>query len=457
MVRLFHAYFPTRTLLLAALEAVVTLLGFILARILWLQSTDTEESYLKIVLVGCVLILCMYYYDLYESRILANVTAVLARLVQVLGTACVILSIVYIAYPKLQMNQGVLLIGILSASIGLLSCRGVFLAIIRSHRMALRTVLLGNSRLAQQLAAEVAVRPDLGIRLDGYIAGSPAEVDCESKVELLGTVETLPQIVERQSIECMIVALDKRDQLPMETLFALKKRGVRIEDGTDFYEHMTGKVLLESLNWNQLVFSPTYLPSAFTVFAKRAISIVASAVALVVLGPLMAAIAFIVEIDSKGPAIFRQQRIGKDGKLFTLFKFRSMRLGVDSDGIARPVQEKDERLTSFGGLLRKSRLDELPQLVNILLGDIDFVGPRPFVPCQEEEMASKIPFYSHRWDVRPGLTGWAQVNRGYCATIEDNAEKLSYDLYYIKNMSLGLDLLIWFKTVKTMILGRGAR
>ncbi len=171
----------------------------------------------------------------------------------------------------------------------------------------------------------------------------------------------------------------------------------------------------------------------------------------------MALVAICVRLDSNGPAIFRQERIGKDGKIFTLYKFRSMRQGSDKGGKHMPAMEADDRITRVGGYLRRLRLDELPQLFNILRGDMYFVGPRPFVPDQESDLAEKIPFYSQRWAVKPGATGWAQINRGYCASLEDNQEKLAFDLFYIKNMSIGLDLLILFQTVKILLLGRGGR
>ena len=155
--------------------------------------------------------------------------------------------------------------------------------------------------------------------------------------------------------------------------------------------------------------------------------------------------------------IFRQQRVGEDGKIFTIYKFRTMLDSADAGGQATPASEDDARFTFLGRWLRRTRLDELPQLCNILKGEMDFVGPRPFLPNMEQELARTIPFYSQRWSVKPGATGWAQVNRGYCATVKDNAEKLSYDLFYIKNVSLGLDLLILVQTVKILLWGRGAR
>jgi len=223
------------------------------------------------------------------------------------------------------------------------------------------------------------------------------------------------------------------------------------------YETLTGKVALESLRLSWLLFSRGFRVSRSMLLYKRATSIIISAVGLLLALPLMAIIAVAIRLDSKGAVMFRQERLGLRGAIFTLNKFRSMVEGADADGIYRPAQENDDRVTRVGRWLRRYRLDELPQLWNVLRGDIYFVGPRPFVPNQEREYAEKIPFYTQRWSVRPGLTGWAQVNREYCATVEDNADKLAYDLFYIKNMSVGLDLLIVFKTLKSLLLGRGGR
>jgi lipopolysaccharide/colanic/teichoic acid biosynthesis glycosyltransferase len=190
---------------------------------------------------------------------------------------------------------------------------------------------------------------------------------------------------------------------------------------------------------------------------ERIFSFVLSALGLALTLPLMALIALAIRLDSAGPAIFRQKRIGQNGKTFTLFKFRTMLDGSDKDENHRPAELTDSRFTRVGRFLRRSRIDELPQLFNILLGDMNFVGPRPFVHNQEQECVEKIPHYRQRWLVKPGATGWAQVNRGYCETIEDNVEKFAYDLFYIKNASFGLDLLILVKTMKILLLGRGSR
>jgi lipopolysaccharide/colanic/teichoic acid biosynthesis glycosyltransferase len=250
---------------------------------------------------------------------------------------------------------------------------------------------------------------------------------------------------------------DRRRALPVETLLRMKTRGILVQDGSDVYEAVTGKVPLDSLRLSWLLFSPGFRVSQSMLLYKRVASLVISTLGLVVTLPLMGLIALAIRLDSEGPVIFRQKRIGQDGKAFTLYKFRSMRTGTDPDEQIVPAQENDERFSRVGRWLRRNRLDELPQLYNILRGDMCLVGPRPFVPEQEEECVHQIPFYSQRWSVKPGATGWAQVHNGYCATLDDNREKLAYDLFYIKNLSLGLDVLILFETIKILVLGRGAR
>jgi exopolysaccharide biosynthesis polyprenyl glycosylphosphotransferase len=312
--------------------------------------------------------------------------------------------------------------------------------------------------LAIALAEELSKRPELGVRAIGYAGEAPENPAASNGLRCLGDLAQLDELAQLNHIDRIIVAMpDRRGRLPLDLLLELKKRGVRVDDGTRLYEKVTGKVSLDSFRLSSLVFSSESHPSKATLLCKRLVSIVGSALALAILSPLMASIALLIWIDSPGQVIFQQKRVGKDGHLFTFFKFRSMWVNADSDGIPKPAEIDDKRMTRVGHWLRRTRLDEIPQLYNVLRGDIDFVGPRPFVPEQEEELVAKIPFYSHRWAVRPGATGWAQVHRGYCATVEDNIEKLGYDLFYIQNISVGLDLLILFQTMKILILRRGAR
>ena len=269
-----------------------------------------------------------------------------------------------------------------------------------------------------------------------------------------GNIEEL--VLERNVQRVLVTMGDRRGKLQVEALLNLKARGVYIQDGPEYYESVTGKIPLESLRLSWLLFSPGFHVRAALRIYKRLFSIALGSVAILLTSPLMLLAVIAIRLDSPGPAMFRQKRVGEHGRLFTVYKFRSMYDGSDKKKW-KPAEHGDARVTPVGKWLRRARIDELPQLFNIVKGDMAFVGPRPFVPEQEEECAQKIPFYKERWLVKPGATGWAQINRGYNATLEDNREKLAYDLFYIKNVSFGLDLYIMFATVKILLLGRGGR
>lgn len=233
----------------------------------------------------------------------------------------------------------------------------------------------------------------------------------------------------------------------------LKAAGCQLEEGTVWFERLKRKLPVEMLDHRlEVPDAPTW-----ALAAKRASDFVLAAAALLLLGPLMLLLAVVIRLDSPGPAIFKQRRVGCGGRLFTLYKFRSMRVNADQGSPARPALKDDPRCTRVGRTLRRLRLDELPQLFNVLRGDMALVGPRPFVPEQEQACERAIPGYTQRWNVLPGATGWAQVNRGYCSNLADNKEKLAYDLFYIKHFSLWLDLKIMCRTLKVMVLGRGGQ
>jgi exopolysaccharide biosynthesis polyprenyl glycosylphosphotransferase len=290
----------------------------------------------------------------------------------------------------------------------------------------------------------------------GYVSASASQT--QNNLPHLGTPDQLSEVVRTREVRRVLVAMsDQRGKLPMNELLAIKSQYARVQDGAEIYEKLTGKLPIESLRMSWLLFSSGLQSSRWATAWKTAFSFVISLILLILCLPIMLLVALAIRLDSPGPAVFLQKRVGKGGKHFTLYKFRSMYHAIDECKINPPAEEDDPRITRLGRFLRKSRLDELPQLYNILRGDMHFVGPRPFVPDQEEELVKAIPLYNQRWNVKPGATGWAQINRGYCATLADNSEKLADDLFYIKNMSLSLDLLIMFKTMKILLLGRGGR
>jgi sugar transferase (PEP-CTERM system associated) len=444
-------------------EACLVIVAFVAATVARLGTNDAslmlsyEQGFVKIFVVSGAFITCMYYFDLYDSSVLSNQREVLTRVIQVLGTVCILLAVLYYVYPPLQLGRGIFLIGFILVTMLLLAWRRLFLKLNALPQFAQRALILGDSPLALSLVSELQFRSELGVRVVGQmksVENGEGKTSLASEEELDDFVRS----VESYRPDRIIVSMgDRRGKLPVEALLQLKSRGVMIQDGAEVYEAVTGKVPIESLRLSWLLFSPGIRISRSLLMYERIFSFVLSALGLALTLPLMALIALAIRLDSAGPAIFRQKRIGQNGKTFTLFKFRTMLDGSDKDENHRPAELTDSRFTRVGRFLRRSRIDELPQLFNILLGDMNFVGPRPFVHNQEQECVEKIPHYRQRWLVKPGATGWAQVNRGYCETIEDNVEKFAYDLFYIKNASFGLDLLILVKTMKILLLGRGSR
>ena len=463
MVRLFNVYFPKRTVLLLASEGALIWVALLAAAFLCLGADFAlafrdERVYAKLAFVGMTCLLCIYLADAYDPAIVSNRRVVPSRMIQGLGVACLIVALVYYAFPSWEVGRGFAILGISLIGILLLAYRQMFFAMNSSERLSETAIILGEGPLAAALAREIESRPELGIRLVGYLGKQWGAEEGNASTRRLGAIEDLASVVARTPVQRIIVTMgDRRSKLPVDDLLALKTSGVMIQEGSDFYEVTTGKLPIDSLRLSWLIFSPGFRVSKLTLFYKRLVSLVLAGSALLVLWPVMVLVAIAIRLESKGPAIFRQSRIGKDGLPFTVFKFRTMRVDADSGGDALPVQDSDPRITRVGLWLRRFRLDETPQLFNILRGNMYFVGPRPFVPNQELELAQQIPLYTQRWTVKPGATGWAQVQRGYCATLEDNNEKLAYDLYYIKNMSIGLDLMIIFKTLKTVLLGQGVR
>jgi len=464
VIRFLHTYFPARTLFLGISEALLVTTAFVIATFARLGASDAnlmlnyEQGFLKISVVAVVFILCMYYFDLYDSLVLSNRREVLTRLVQVLGTVCIMLALLYFAIPTLQLGRGIFVMGFALVAFLLFAWRRLFLAVNTMPQFAQRALILGDSALAKSLIGEIESRKELGIRVAAHLREMENGENPYASLSEAERFEALSKQVESYRASRIIVAMgERRGKLPVEALLQLKASGIQVQDGAEVYEAITGKVPLESLRLSWLLFSPSFYVSRPLLVYKRIFSSMISLFCLIVASPIMAIAAIAIRLDSRGPIIFKQKRVGEGGKLFTLYKFRTMVDGADQDHNFRPAEKTDGRFTRVGMWLRRARIDELPQLVNILRGDMYFVGPRPFVQNQEEECLAKIPYYRQRWSVKPGATGWAQVNRGYCATIEDNTEKLAYDLFYIKNISIGLDLLIMFKTLKTLLLSRGSR
>lgn len=460
MIQLFNVYFPARTLLLLALDGLLVTFALALSTLAWFEGDavlafGSSLDYARILLASAACLLCMHYYDLYDSLVLSSLFEMRARILQALGTVCILLAVVYFAYPPIQVSRGPLAIWAVVAGLGLIGWRTLFLSSCRAKWLKRRAVILGTGPLYELLRNEIVQRPELGLELIGFVEDKDAVPEGVNGLPRLGNLEDLGKVVRQRRVESVVLALgERRGKMPLASLVYLKSRGVLIQDGSDLYEAVTGRLPLQSHGLISLVLSPDLGISHGMQAYKSITSILVSSVALVLLSPLMALVALAIRLDSKGPAIFRQRRTGQGGDEFTLYKFRSM---VVESGPARPADKGDKRITRVGRLIRRARIDELPQLFNILRGDMCLVGPRPNIPQIEEECTENIPLYQFRHLVKPGATGWAQVRQGYCGTLESHIERLSYELYYIKHMSFGLDLLIVFQTFKILFLGRGAR
>jgi len=319
-------------------------------------------------------------------------------------------------------------------------------------------LIMGTGKLSRALAAEILRRPYLGLRIAGFLDDNAALQGVSIvNPKVIGFNKDLARVVSEKKIQKVVVELeDRRGRLPFDELLALKTHGTDIEEATSFYERLTGKIPLENLKPSWMIFNDGFKVSIGTLLQKQFISFLVSAPLLMVCLPLLPILALLIKLDSKGPVFYRQERIGQDRKTFTLWKFRSMY--QDAERFTGPVwsASEDDRVTRIGKFMRRTRLDELPQLYNIVKGDMSLVGPRPERPHFVKQLSDIIPFYNLRHAVKPGVTGWAQINYHYGNSVEDAMEKLQYDLFYVKNLSWLLDLVIILNTAKTMLVTKGS-
>jgi sugar transferase (PEP-CTERM system associated) len=412
----------------------------------------------KALLIAVVCQLCLYYRDLYEGLVVANRDEVLVRLFQGLGVTSVILATVYFWFPNLVIGRGVFV-----AAVGLVAL------VISSWRVVLhwattqfgpheRLLLVGTDSAAVALAGELCARRDLGAEVVGFVDSDTSHAPAMlSSFEVIGTIEDIPAIVRARSVDRVVVSLaDARGKLPMAKLLEMRLDGVQFAHLASVYEEYTGRIAIENLRPSWLIFSSGFHKTRTVMAAKRLIDVVAATMGIVLSLPLQLLIAVAVKATSPGPIMYWQQRVGLDGRIFTMAKFRSMRRDAEAETGAVWARVGDDRVTPIGRFLRRMRLDELPQLWNILIGDMSLIGPRPERPEFVAGLTRDIPFYGQRHVVKPGLSGWAQVRYTYAASVEDAMKKLQYDLFYIKHMSIWLDVYIIFRTVKIVLLGRGA-
>jgi len=483
LVQLFQRYVPYSSVLDFLVQSLLCLMAFTLSvQLAFYLHLAPTLPFLTGVRAGrtlttvSVLVTVFYLTGYFERRNHLTVSRFAPRLLRAVPLAAVTLFAMYSFVPAVALPWPVAGAGLAIMTVLMVGWHLLAPTIMQHESLAERVVIIGEGGLARQIAACTENAQPWGFRLAGYIPvaevpessahpltdAEPAEVlpfptPHSINAPSLGRLADIEAILEEQDAHTIVVALtDRRGKLPLGTLINAKLRGVQIFDAIDFYERLTGRMLVARMRPSTIIFADGFVPGRGTQFLKRVFDLVAATILLVLTAPVMAAVAVAVAVSSPGPAIFRQGRIGFLGLPFTMMKFRTMRQDSESDG-AQWATENDDRITTVGRFLRKSRLDELPQLWNIMRGQMSFVGPRPEQPTFVRTLQQAIPYYDQRHAVRPGLTGWAQVKYPYGASVEESEEKLEYDLYYIKRLSVAFDLTIMFETVRVMLTGRGAR
>jgi len=460
LIRLFNVYYPVRTLVLLVVEALIVGSSFLLAT--WWLNQETswillniEGGYVKIICVTTIILLLSHGLDLYDTSSLGAKWDQLFRLFLVLGIVAFSLAATDLAYRYFLPGSSFLpgaKWGLLVLAVMLLGWRATYSWLVQQPYFRERVYVLGTGDRAQRLLNGLRQRSELGIEVVGWTGNIEGELTRETvAAHLVG-------LARENGVHRVIVAMpDRRGTLPVDELLDLKLSGVKVEEATSWLEKISGRIEVEQLYPSWLIFAEGFRFSGFFRLVRRALNFSVALIGLVIALPLLPFIVLAVKLDSRGPVLYRQKRVGRGGAIFFCYKFRTMRQDAEADTGATWATDDDPRITRGGKILRITRLDEIPQLWCVLKGDMHFVGPRPERPEFVEWLSKEIPYYGVRHTVRPGITGWAQVQYKYGNTLEDAREKLQYDLFYIKNASVGLDLLILLQTIKIVLLGRGAK
>jgi sugar transferase (PEP-CTERM system associated) len=463
MVKLLNQYFPGRLFILLVTENLLILGGvwaviaYQVGRRIPFTPISDPVFFTKAFLITVICQCCLYYADTYDLRYLRSRTELILRMLQAFGAAALLLAALFYLVPAARLGEGIVEFALIAILSSIVCWRVVIEWLNRAYGAGERVVLAGSSPGIVELSRVLSTRKDLPIHVCGVVTEA-AQWPIDHSVKALGSLEDLESVLNEIKPKRLIIGLrERRQQLPIDLLLYHRLRGMMIEEASTMFQKITGRVPVESIHPSSLIFSDGYQQSKLRRIVSRLIDLCGAVVGLLLFGPPMLLIAAAVRLSSPGPALYRQERVGQNGKSFQVLKFRSMRINAESSSGPVWATERDPRITPIGGLLRKLRLDELPQFINVLRGEMSFVGPRPERPHFVEQLKDQVPFYDLRHSVRPGITGWAQVSYSYGASVEDSRVKLEYDLFYIKNNSLSFDCLILFQTIKIMLFGRGAR
>lgn len=447
--------------LLVSYEVILIAFSFAVAIVLRWDSASFSAltggaGLLQLLVTTGTYLVCLYYLDSYDIRLITNRSELVWRLFLVVGIASLMLAAIEYFFPSVIVVRDIYVLAIMISLALLLTGRIVFSRLLKIPRE--RMVLMGMSDFGCALAHQVQLRPDLGIELVGYLDDGGKSTKFNPPITRLGSVSELSEVISKTNADTLVVASeDRRGRLPVNELVRLRVGGMKIYDVGTLCEQIVGKIPVENVLPSWLIFSEGFGLRRRLLLLQRVYSFLVAALGLILLSPVMALIAIAIKLDSEGPVLYSQERVGLDRKTFTLYKFRSMFQDAERHTGPAWAVDNDHRVTRVGAFLRVSHMDELPQLWNVVRGEMNLVGPRPERPGFVEVLEAANPYYMYRHLVRPGVTGWQQVNNGYCSTVEEQLDRLRYDLFYIKNISLSLDFFVLAKTGKIVLWGRGAK
>ncbi len=461
---------PFHETLIIAIDAVLAVVSLHVAAALWAEyagmgfGLHDGDTVLKFLVFVVIVIFSSHLMDIYDFEKNVKKREILINIMFGAVTSFSFFALLYYLRPDIMLGRGVLFISLAFFVLLQFCCHAI---ITRSQsRFSKNVLVLGTGTLASQIG-EMADSNKRNFSLAGYascvngsiaVNGGVNDGCVVSQDQIVGVSDDLLAAARKVNAALIVVALsERRGHFPLRDVLTCKLNGIDIMDAPSFYEIVQGKLMLESITPSWIIFSSGFRRTTLFSFSKRTIDIVLATIGLIVSLPLYPLIALAIKLDSPGPVFFRQERVGYNEKLFVLYKFRTMRQDAEAETGAKWAEKNDPRITRFGRFLRGSRIDELPQLINVMKGEMSLVGPRPERPEFVEKLKQIIPYYSKRHFISPGLTGWAQVRYPYGSTVEDAVEKLRYDLYYTKNVCPFLDTLIFFETIKVVLFGRGGR
>jgi len=466
VVRLFKQYIPVSFFVLAFVEFGLCVFSIYLGVAIRFGGSIPVEPilgplYINGLVFAGVVLTCMSAMGLYQRRFRHGIAGMFLRLVSAFFVAIVSITLIYYAFPAIFIGRGAMAAAFVASFVLIFIVRIIFISTLDQNTLKRRVLVLGAGEQAAQISQNLRRSTDQrGFVVVGYMHVR-GEHDVVDENLIIRPEESLLKMAMRLQIDEIVIAVGERRRktFPVQELLDCKLSGIDVIDLLAFFEREVGKIKLDILNPSWLIFSDGFNQSEFQDFRKRAFDIVISVLLLLLTWPAMLLVAIAIKLESggRGPVIFRQVRVGRHWKLFNVFKFRSMRIDAEKDGKAQWAKKNDSRVTRVGEFIRKVRLDELPQIINVLKGDMSFVGPRPERPEFVTQLSEQIPYYAERHRVKPGITGWAQVCYPYGASERDALEKLQYDLYYIKNYTVFLDFVVLLQTANEVLWGKGGR